>query len=319
MNWVRDNKFLSAFIAILVIGAGVLGYLLYSAWGAYSDVTDQYNDQAAALHQLQTRVPYPDQANLAKYKTERDDLIDSTHDLATSLSQLVLPIVELTPSAFQDRLRDTISTIDAEAAQNNVKLPEHFSMDFEKYQTSPPIAEAAGPLGRQLAALKLVMDILINERVDGIISLQRTPLPQEGPAHPAGGGGRPGGSTGAATSGGLIEKYPFDIQFVANQPAFQKVLNDLAASSKQFFITRTLLVENSDPKPVLKEQPNAGAPPPQAQPVITTPGQGAPDTSGGSFLKFIVGTEKLDVAMRIDIVTFNPPDKSTRKGAAPAH
>ena len=37
---------------------------------------------------------------------------------------------------------------------------------------------------------------------------------------------------------------PFEIRFVANQPAFQKVLNDFAASSKQFFITRTLIIEN---------------------------------------------------------------------------
>ena len=27
MNWIRENKFLSGFIAILVIGAGALGYL----------------------------------------------------------------------------------------------------------------------------------------------------------------------------------------------------------------------------------------------------------------------------------------------------
>lgn len=182
MNWIKENKFLSGFIGILIVGAGVLGYLLYTAWGTYSDVSDQYTAQADALKQLQARVPYPDQANLAKYKTERDDLIDATHDLATSLSKMVLPIVEMSPSAFQDRLRDTLSAVSAEAAQNNVKLPEHFSMDFERYQTSPPSAEAAGPLGRQMAALKIVMDILIHEHVDTVISLQRTPLPQEAAA-----------------------------------------------------------------------------------------------------------------------------------------
>ena len=37
-------------------------------------------------------------------------------------------------------------------------------------------------------------------------------------------------------------------------------------------------------------------------------------TSGGtSYLTFIVGTEKLNVAMQIDIVAFNPPEKSARR------
>ncbi len=143
----------------------------------------------------------------------------------------------------------------AEAGQNSVILPQHFSMDFEKYQTSPPAVEAAGPLGRQLAALKIVMDILINEQVDAVIGLERTPLPQEGVAGSRSERGRFGrgageNAGGGGTSGGLVEKYPFEIRFTANQPAFQKVLNDFAASSKQFFITRMLLIENSDPKPV---------------------------------------------------------------------
>jgi hypothetical protein len=313
MNWIKENKFLSGFIGILIVGAGVLGYLLYTAWGTYSDVSDQYTAQADALKQLQARVPYPDQANLAKYKTERDDLIDATHDLATSLSKMVLPIVEMSPSAFQDRLRDTLSAVSAEAAQNNVKLPEHFSMDFERYQTSPPSAEAAGPLGRQMAALKIVMDILIHEHVDTVISLQRAPLPQEAAAAaPSRERGGRAGPENAGAAGGLVEKYPFEIQFSANQPSFQKVLNDLAASTDQFFITRTLLVENSDPKPVAKQVPGAPTPAP-AQPAA-----GSDAESGGGFLKFIVGTEKLNVAMRIDMVAFNPPGKSTRKGASTA-
>jgi hypothetical protein len=313
MNWVNENKFLA--------GSAVLGYLLYSAWGSYSDVTDQYNELANALHQLQVRVPYPDQANLTKYKAERDDLIDATHDLAARLSGLVLPVVEMTPSAFQDRLRDTVSAVVTEAQETNVQLPQHFSMDFEKYQTSPPAPEAAGPLGRQLAALKIVMDILIHERVDSVLSLDRVPLPQEGGgAHLEHGGGKFGhGGEESSGGGALVEKFPFELRFTANQPAFQKVLNDLAASGSQFFITRTLLIENTDPKPVAKEPAGAPAPPPP-QPFAAgaaTDTSGAPGgPAGGAYLKFIVGTEKLDVAMRVDMVAFNAPEKSARKEAA---
>jgi len=343
MNWIRENKFLTGFIAVMVIGAGVLGYLLYSAWGTYSDVTDQYTEQANKLHTLQIRVPYPDDANLAKYTAERDDFIDATHGLATDLSKMVLPVEDLTPSAFQDRLRDTASTVVAKAEKEGVKLPPGFALDFSKYQTSPPTAEAAGPLGRQLAALEIATDILLDEHVDSIASLTRTPLSQEGGAAagaggPGGGGGfgrggggggggfgrgggggggggaggRGGRGGGGGGAGGLVEHYPFEVRFTANQAAFQKVLNDFAASEKQFFITRTLLVENTNPKPVSKDQGAAAA----ATPATTGTDSGTPGAPA-AYLTFIVGTEKLDVAMRVDIVAFNPPEKSARPGAAP--
>jgi len=326
MNWIKENKFLAGFNAALIIAAGALVYLLYSAYGSYADVTDQYTQQANELHRLQSLTPYPDEANLVKYRAERDDLIDATGTLASTLSQMVLPVEEMTPSAFQDRLRDTLSAVVARAGQTGVKLPDRFSMDFEKYQSEPPPAAAAGPLGRQLAALQIVMNILIDDHVDSVTSLERTPLAQEGGGAAGGGartergggrfGGRGGGGAGGAAGGGnLVEKIPFEIRFTGNQPSFQKVLNDLAASSKQFFITRTLVVQNTDPKPVSKNVNIQIAPVQvQAVPAAAAPGApGSPEASGESRLTFIVGTEKLNVAMRIDMVAFNPPEKSTRK------
>ena len=314
MNWIRENKFLTGFIAVMVIGAGVLGYLLYTAWGAYTDVNEQFTAAASDLKQLETRVPYPTQDNLNKYRAERDDLIDSTHSLAENLSKMVLPVEELSPSAFQDRLRETVSAVTSKAAQGQIKLPDKFALDFDQYQSQPPSAAAAGVLGRQLTAINIVMNTLLDEHIESLVSITRTRLPQEGAApaaRPGAGNNKPGNAPAAAA---LVEKVPFEVRFVATQQTFQKVLNDIAASDKQFFITRTLLVENSDPKPVSKavDTPGGGAP------AGAAPG-GAPATTGtDAFLKFLVGTEKTDVAMRVEMVTFNPPDKSARTGAAPA-
>lgn len=327
MNWIRENKFLTGFIAILVVCAGAFGYLLYSAYDSYSDVSDQYTGTANDLHQLQARVPYPDEQNLFKYKAERDDLIKATHSLAASLSDMVLPVEELTPSAFQDRLRDTVSAVVTAAGKDGVKLPEHFALDFDKYQTQPPPAAAAGPLGRQLAALQIAMNILLDEHVDSVVALKRTPLTQEGGLRTergGGGGGRGGGGFGQRGEGGggesagenLVERIPFQIQFTGGQPAFKKVLNDFAASSKQFFIVSSLIVENSDPKPIAKSDDTSAPSPTPDQSAAATSGTtatGAPDTSGeNGHLKFIVGTEKVNVAMRIDMVVFHTPETSSR-------
>jgi hypothetical protein len=332
MNWIRANKFLTGFIAVMVVGVGALGYLLYSSWNTYNDVTDQYTEQANALHQLQSRVPYPDEDNLAKYQQEKGAMVDATHALATQLSKMVLPIEDMTPSDFQDHLRVTAQAVNADAEKAHVKLPAKFALNFDQYQTSPPTDAAAAPLGRQLAALKIAMEILINEHVDEVTGLTRATLPQEGAA---GGGGRAGGGGGfgggggggggrggrggrggggfgggggglgtASGGGGLVETYPFEVRFTASQPAFQKVLNDFAASKEQFFITRNLVIENTNPKPVARDDSAATAPPPAT---TGTDNGSAP----GPELTFIVGTEKVAVVMRVDMVAFNPPAGST--------
>jgi hypothetical protein len=175
------------------------------------------------------------------------------------------------------------------------------------------------------------MDILVDEHVDSVTALSRSRLPQEGGVtRPGGGGGGfdrgpggfgrgpggpgRGGNENGGGAGGLVEKYSFDLKFTATQASFQKVLNDFAASSKQFFITRTLVIENSDPKPVSK----AGEATPGAPVAPAAPGSPATSGTDANYLKFLVGTEKLNVAMRVDMVAFNSPDKSTRKAAAPA-
>ena len=307
MNWIRENKFLAGFIAVLVVGGIGLAYLLYTAWGAYDEVSDQYTQQAEALRHLQSLTPYPDKANLDKYRAERDSVIATTGSLASSQAEMVLPVEEINPSTFQDRLRDALSAIVKRAGQTGVKLPEKFAMDFDQYQYQPPPAAAAGPLGRQLEALQMVVNFLIEDHVESIDSLKRVEkLPQE-KGGGGGGGGRQGGGGGGRSG---VERVPFDLQFVATQAAFRKVLNDLAASKKQFFITRTLVVENSSPKQVPKTPEVAAAPPPAAgQPGgAPSPAPGAPDVSGtGNYLQPIVGTEKVNVAMRIDMVTFNIP------------
>jgi len=323
MNWIRENKFLTGFIAVLVIGAGVLGYLLYTAYGDYSEVTDQYSQSAADLHQLQTRVPYPNQANLTKYRAQLDTLKEATNGLAASLKSMEIPIEDLSPSAFQDRLRDTVSAVISKAGQSGVKLPEKFYMDFDQYQTLPPAGAAAGPLGRQLAGLQLAMNYFLDDRVDSIASFKRYGLPQEpgGATHAGhtpgqGQGGFGGfggqhngpGSENGGNSGnsGLVDTVSFDVSFISSQPAFQRVLNDFAASSKQFFITRSLAVANSDPKPVSKVEAAA----PGASPA---PSQAAASGTDANRLHFLVGTEKIAVSMHIDMVNFNLPDKGARK------
>ena len=75
----------------------------------------------------------------------------------------------------------------------------------------------------------------------------------------------------------------------ANPAAARKVLNQIASSTQQFYIIRTVHVRNEQEKgPPREEGARASAPP-------------APSTA----LKFIVGNEHIEVSARIEMLRFN--------------
>lgn len=345
MNWIRENKFLTGFLAVLIVGAVVLGYLLYSAMGENAEVQDRYTAQAAELHRLQTLAPYPSEANLKTMREQKQEVTDAATSLHKTLSEIQLPPQAMTATQFQDTLRTAVSGVAAKAKTNNAKLPDKFYLGFDTYQNSLPPERAAAALGSQLRAIELAVNLLLDAKVDSVNALQRTPLPDEGGAGASAGAAAEtrGAGPGAANRGGeqrrqggpqaashsLVNKVPFEIEFTADQNRFRKFVNDLVTSKQQFYILRTITVKNQNPTPPPRFVPTAETPeePAVAMPAVPAPSaaaQHAPGTPGAAAapgaapapgaspaetagaLKFIVGTEKLDVAMRVEIVSFAP-------------
>ena len=316
MNWIQENKFLTGFFSALLIGVGVLGYLLYSAMGENAEVHDKYTTQATELHRLQTLTPYPNEANLKKLRDQKQSVGEATAAVQKTVSARVLPQQEMTPTQFQDKLRASVSAIGAKAKANNTNLPDKFYMGFDAYQNALPPERAATPLGHQLQAIELALNLLLDAKIDSLNALRRTPLPEEGGTGTTGGTTTPG--AGAGNRGGerrgqgggqnaerpLVSKIPFEIEFTADQVRFRRFVNDLAGSKQQFYILRTLTIKNQNPAPPPKVDPNAA---PAANPDSGAAPGASPAANVPGALKFVVGTEKLDVAMRIDIVDFAPP------------
>ncbi len=325
MTWIRENKFLTVFFALLFVGIVAFGYLLYTASGSYSDVSDKYNQQAAELRRLQNLAPYPDQENLRKMREDKDAYAAKVTQLQKGLAAQEFPLEPLTPEQFQDRLRSTVSQVVGSANASGVKLPEKFYMGFDVYQTSLPKAAAAAPLGRQLRAIEFVVRQLFEAKVGSLVTLSRTPLPEEGgapapgAAPASGGGGRGGrgrGPVAAASEKSLVSKSTFEIAFITEQPRFRKWINDISSAKEQFYIVRLFTVKNENPaaplrvdNSVVEPTPAAAAPQPAAAAAAPN---GKPSEAGGGMLKFIVGTEKIAVTAKVEILDFSAPESAQK-------
>lgn len=300
MTWIRENKFLTAFFAILVIGAGVLGYLLYTASGSFDEVSENYTRQAAELKRLQNLTPFPDQANLQKLSEQKQAYMQSLSNLQKTLSGMEFPVEPMTPEKFQDKLRAAVSQMMDKAKSADIKLPEKFYLGFENYQTSLPKPEAAALLGRQLQAIQRVVDLAFEAKIDEITSLSRSALPEESGA-PVKAEARGGKANTPADAKSLVAKSSFDLNFRAEQTRFRKWLNDLSSNKDQFYIVRLLAVSNDNPKPPSRLE--AGAADASAAPADPVAAASSP---AGNSLKFVVGIEKVNVTAKIDVLDFNP-------------
>jgi hypothetical protein len=132
--------------------------------------------------------------------------------------------------------------------------------------------------------------------VDSITAFKRTPLPEEGGAATPTPAGARKPATPAAIGPKTMERGAVDLAFVASPAVARKAINQIASTSDQFYIIRTMYVRNDKLKGPTRE-PGAEA---------AAPAAGAQKDAARqpSALNFIVGTEKVEIAARIEIVRF---------------
>jgi hypothetical protein len=323
MNWVRQNRFLAGYLAALLVGVGALGFLLYSSYGRYSQVSDDYHTQVTELKRLQGLSPYPDAQNLQRYSQVRENYAVAVADLQKQLASLQ-PKPESpppTPLQFQDRLRRVVEEVTKSAQQSGVTLPENFYLGFEQYRGAPPDTAATPSLSAELDAISDLIDILLRQHITSLTAIKRGPLANEAGGAVAAAetnrGGRPPAAGPAALN--LVTRNPVEVEFTTSPNGFRESLNRITAAPRLYVVT-ALRVRNQVDKgpPRGGDEPGAGPngfagrppePPPAGPPPVDqngVPVQPLPE-KGPPPLRYVVGLEKLDVAARIDLVQVAPP------------
>ncbi len=296
-DWFQKNQWLGRFV-IATGGATLLALvLLFLAKGRYEDASARFNEASMERSRLERLDPFPSDANYNKMKQYIENYGAALDKFKTELKTHVPPApAELAPNEFQSRLRQAMTATVDKARANKVELPENFFLGFDEFTAALPNTAVAPLLGQELSQIQLLMNIVIDARVDRVIAFKRTPLPSEGAAAPtpaAGPGKKPGPTTAGSRgeSAKLIERGVVDLTFTGTPGAARRVINQIASANDQFYIIRTLHVRNENDKGPLREA--AAAPAPDGT-----------SSSPQSALNFIVGNEQVEIAAKIEIVRF---------------
>lgn len=294
--WFQQNRFLGIFLAVFGVATGISLYFLFSARGGFEEAKIAFDANAAELNRLQRLSPFPTEVNLRKMRTQAEDYASQLNKLKEDLNTRALPVVPMAPNEFQSRLRQVTTTLTDKARANRVKLPDNFYLGFDEFAAALPDTAAAPLLGQQLAQAELLVNILIDSRVEAITAFSRataadaraaaTPTPTPPP------GRRPPSAAAAAPQ--LLERNAIEMAFTSTPGAARRVLNQIASVNEQFYIVRTLHVLNEKDK----GPPRDGA----AAPATGAPAP-TPATSPAG-LQFIVGNERIQTSARVEMVRF---------------
>jgi len=279
-------------MALIAFGICVLfaGILLYSTRARWSDARQAFETAAVERSRLQRLDPFPDDANYRKLKIHLENYGATLDKFKEDLKKEVAPAPPLAPNEFQSRLRQAVIATLNRARASGVKLPDKFQLGFDEFTTAMPKTAVAPLLGQELSQIQMLINILLDARVDGVTSFHRAPLPEEQrlsitPTPAPSPGSKPPGTKASAPT--LLERNVVDLTFKAAPSAARKVLNEIASSTGQFFIIRTLYVRNEKDKGPPREK--------------TAEANPSPNETG---LNFIVGNEHIEVSATIEMVRF---------------
>ena len=307
MNWFRANPVWGAITLATTIAVLITLGLLWVTKGKFDAEKEQYLASVSNLQQLEASNPYPSAVNVRKMKTYLETYRTSLDKLKTELTRHVLPITPLPPNEFQMHLREAMTATAANARGHRVKLPENFNLGFPEYIATLPSTPDAPRLGQELTQIQLLLNIIIEARVDAIKMFRRAP--REVNATAASNAPTPRGAiSGSAPK--AIERNVIEFAISASPAAARKAINEISAADEQFFIIRSLHVKNQKEKGPPRESgasETANATPNSATKTTAAatpnPTSSAPPSAA---LNFIVGNEHIDVSARVEMVNFTP-------------
>jgi len=306
MNWFQQNRFLGIFIGGLALTTLLSASFLFHVKRGADREQARLETTIVELTRLRRSTPFPSEENFRREETQSDSYHALLLALKNELKTRMFPKRPLLPNEFQAQLRQVSTDLIERARASKVQLPEGFNLGFDEYATSLPNTAAAPCLGRQLRAIEWIANTIVDSHADSLQSLTRSVLPEEeatpAPTLVKTGGGKESKIPEASAS--IVDATSIDVAFSCSPAAARRILNQIAAAKEQAYVIRTLQIRNHAGKGPQRGDTEKLAP---AAAVATPPARAAGATKEQG-ISFIVGTEHLNVAARIEVLRFKLPE-----------
>lgn len=327
MSWIKDNQFAVALGGGTAVGAIALFLLGSKAGSRYEAELADYQGTASEVSTFERMPLYPNTANRDGKRKALSDYIAAVDGLQKAFAKFrPEPFKTLPPQQITDTLLAATEEV-REAFGENTTIPDVFFLGFEAYKDSLAREGATGVLNYQIGAARELFLTLAAAGPAELRNVHRPPLPEE-----QGTNFEPGPEA-------VARALPLEITFTGTESSLREFLTALNQSKNYYFVIRTMRVASEKKTPPLhtdakfelpkaaasadnpandpfgggfvipgdeepaaedEEEEDEPAPAPEVQPL---------PTDSGRILAPVLGTEKIEVFLRIDIMRFLPAKK----------
>lgn len=333
MSWIQENRFVAGLGGITAVAAIGLIAFAVSAGSGYSTAKEEYDKVSGEIDSITSGRLYPSDDNLsAKEKAVREykESVGKLTDAFNKFKAATPPNIE--PADFNTALAKARETAAKAITDNKGEVPADFFDGFELYKETAVKKEATGILTYELEAISQLMAGLAASGPVKILNIHRPKLEEED-------------GKVFDTKDKMLRALPFEIAFNCKEDALRKFLSSLDDSGKYYYVIRSMRVSNEKvkaptaadaafkteeeaaPAPggdsgiggggfVLPgEEPAAPTPAPEAAPGAEAPAAGGADEK---ILQQVLGSERINVFLRLDIIQFYPDQTIAGGKPAPA-
>jgi hypothetical protein len=326
----KEPKFTGILAGVTVLCVGGLYTVADQCATRYDQAKLQFDELTGEINRMLNMPLFPSQQNLQAKQEALAEFKKDAGELAAKLQAKRPKSLQNTdPQTFTDTLVKTATEclkayadvgIGADDAKTG--MPKGFYLGFEEYVSTPAQGGATGLLGYQLGAISELHKTLASAKPNRLVNFLRVKQPEE-KSQPY-----------TPEEGAAYRALPLEVTFSGSENSMREFINGLQTSQKYFFLIRTLRIKNEKqvgPKAsdVQFDDAQAGA---GAGEVPTNifdspdafnfaddgnPAEGEdkktepesvlqPSSDSSRILKQVLGSENIEVFLRIDLLLMNP-------------
>jgi hypothetical protein len=314
-----DKRFLTILGSITAVCVSGLAAWAFQSSSKYDAAKEQFDGVKTQIESMESLPLYPTEENLEAKKVSLELYKKSSADLQSKLlTYRPLEIKNVEPQEFTDNLKKATASAKAAYAKNGLSadssrnnLPNSFFLGFETYSGALAQRDATGLLNYQLGALTELNLSLAAANPERLINIHRPAFPEES------------NEKYVATTGNVLRSLPVELIFSGSEQTLRAFVNSIIASKNYYYVIKTLRITNQKqiaPKAqdaefkqeTLEEPTSTGSeelPSPEDFAVgaekKVEPAPKLTEKQTGQILKQVLGQEKINVFMRINIELFD--------------
>jgi hypothetical protein len=303
MTWIKENRFLAILSAATLLGAAALYYVGAVQASRHDQAKAAFDEAAEAASSYERSALYPKSENVAGKEKALGEYRKSVDSVQTAFENFRPKELKNTSAQdFTNRLKEADSTIRKAFEAAGTSVPDSFFVGFENYRTSLARPDATGILEYQLGTIQTLLLDLAAAKPTEFRNLHRPALPEED------------GQSFTPAADAVSRALPLEITFTGSEESVRKFISAAAKPSNPFYVIRALRVTSAKKDAPKAEDAQFDAPP-AGNPNSSSTDPTAPDTgsaaapSTGRILSQVLGSENVNVFLRLELLEFLPAKK----------